>query len=115
MSNLPWLTFFKPTHPYFLNDQEADGMKYYRTEAERDAAALQALANYMGNGEWGDGVSRIHVGVVTGSARPHNIKHRPEDLEDGVDSTGMSWPEGIDMVCDYVVDDQNIRTAVMES
>jgi hypothetical protein len=97
---------FEPSeaHPFFLYDPEGQGVTYYATTAERDAAAEAAIADCLEDGEWWEDTGMICVGVVTHSAQKVDVIRREDvviDLEDGLDGEGRSWPPGIDEMYNY--------------
>lgn len=52
---------------YFLYDPEWHGMKYFRCIEDRDQAAIEAIEGYFDD-EWGENVTSVCVGEVTGIA-----------------------------------------------
>lgn len=53
-----------PDYPFFLFDPEGDGMTYFRTREDRDAAAHDAIQGYLDDG-WSEEVTRVVAGDVT--------------------------------------------------
>lgn len=107
-----WRDWPAETHPYFLYAPNGDGMQFYATREERDAAAeadLTAEREHAREG-WSDDVRLICVGEVTARATKVNVRQKPEreDFEDGeagdeqYEDAMSEWPdECFDTTCDY--------------
>lgn len=100
-------------HPYFLYAPNGDGMQFYATEAERDAAAAEEFKAERETSSiegWSEDVTLICVGQVTARATRVNVQRKPEreDFEDGdegdeqYEDAMSEWPdECFDTTCDY--------------
>lgn len=98
------------THPtseyrFFLFDPEWEGLMFFRSEAERDAAAKEAINAYkdVDNG-WSEEVERLLMGEATHVCTKANVVERPSDEEldeEGCDGEGTYWDPAIELRCDY--------------
>lgn len=87
---------------FFVYDPEGNGMVYYDTMAERDAAAKKAVRESLCDDVWGEWIVNIVAGVVTSSAQKYDEEMRPDDLdEDSCDEEGTYWSSDVDSVCKY--------------
>lgn len=76
---------------FWLYDPEGDGMVYFRSAEERDAAAEDAIQDYVGDG-WSEEVERVAAGEVTHVATQTDRVDRQGALdEDGNDEAGEYW------------------------
>lgn len=94
-----------PEYRFFLFDPEWDGMMFFRSEEERDAAAKEAINAYndVYNG-WSEEVERLLMGEVTRVCTQTNVVERPSDEEldeEGCDGEGTYWDPDIELRCDY--------------
>lgn len=84
-----------PEYPYWLNDPDGDGITFYRTAEDRDAAAAETLDEYKdADGCWTEEVEGVCAGVVTHIAQCKNkVMRPPEDEldEEGCDGEGAYW------------------------
>ena len=90
---------------FFYNDYDGDGMVYFKTEQDRDAAAEEAVQNYLHDG-WSEEVENIVVGTVTGASTRVDVEIRPEDDEldeDNCDEDGSYWDSDWDYKCNYKI------------
>jgi len=100
---------YKPSaeHRYFLYEPEGDGLLFFATEADRDCAARECISEYLSSSDgWGESVTDIFVGTVTGLTQATNLQKRPPDEEldeDGYDEDGTDWSHGFDEICSYKV------------
>ena len=110
------MRWFDPSHPFFLADPENNGITYFDNIEERDAAATRTIAEYLDAGLWGDGVDRIHVGVVTGCAEKVDWVKRPadEDLDDNQSGDGEYWEEGVDEKFNIKIGTTNMAKVVLD-
>lgn len=88
-------------HRFWLFDPEGDGMQFFPTVEERNAASKEAIQAYLDDG-WSEEVGNVIAGEVTHLTTATNVVRRPETLdEDDHDEDGEYWPEGADFKCDY--------------
>jgi hypothetical protein len=89
--------------PFWLYDPEGDGLTFYRTGADRDRAAADAIALYLDTHDgWNEDVERVSGGLVTHHAVQVDREEKPANLDDdNCDDNGDHWPEGFDYKCDY--------------
>lgn len=89
--------------PFWLYDPEGDGLTFYRTGADRDKAASDAIALYLDTHDgWNEDVERVSGGLVTHHAIQVDREEKPANLDDdNCDENGDHWPEGFDYKCDY--------------
>lgn len=95
-----------PEYRFFLFDPEWEGLMFFRSEAERDAAAKEAINAYkdVDNG-WSEEVERLLMGEATHVCTQTNVVKRPpaEELDEegcgGED--GEYWGPDIELRCDY--------------
>jgi hypothetical protein len=81
-------------YPFWLFDPEWEGMMFFRTEEDRDAAAEDAIAGYLDEG-WSEEVEQVCCGVVTHSAQCIDKDMRPDNapLDQDCDcEDGSHWP-----------------------
>lgn len=93
---------------FFLREPEGDGMQYFRSETERDAAAAESVLSYLDGDGWSEEVMTVCVGTITGFAQQCNVQHKPkrEDFEsdDDFEDEMSAWPgEEFDTVCEYKI------------
>lgn len=90
--------------PYFYYDGEGNGFEYFATEAERDAAANEAIQACLDDG-WAEGVEDIIAGKVTHTTKQIDVIHKPEVVdENGYDAVNdMHWVD-YDTVCNYILE-----------
>lgn len=94
----------KPDYPFFLCDPQGEGIRFFRTEAERDEAAKKAILEYVDHGEWASEVEEVFVGIVTGVATATNIERPAGDLdEEGMDENGEWWEEETSFRCYFEI------------
>lgn len=90
-----------PEYRFWVYDPAGDGMIYYKTEADRDAAAQEIIDNYLDD-TWGEEVENVCCGVVTHSVQMTNRRDRPDDLdEEGCDGSRQYWPDDVEYFCNY--------------
>ena len=96
-----------PKYRFFLFDPEPEwvGLMYFKSEAERDAAAKDAINAYkdLDNG-WSEEVEGLCMGEVTHVCTQTNVVNRPlaESLNsDGYDEDGEYWGPDIELRCGY--------------
>ena len=86
---------------FFLNDPDGGGFELFKTKESRDAAAKEAIAEYLQYGEWIDGADLICAGELTHTVEMTGLETRPDEVdEDGLGPDGESWT-GIESRCDY--------------
>jgi len=88
---------------FFLFNPEGDGMQYFSTEYDRDQAARAAINDCLEDDMWSEFTDQIVVGVVTASAKPVNVRHKPAGAmidENGDDEDGVYWGDQ-ERMCDY--------------
>lgn len=88
---------------YFLFDPEDHEFIYFRSAADRDAAAPDSIQRYCEDG-WDETVTRIVAGELTHTCQKTNVVPRPpedEIDEEGCDSEGRYWQESWSYYCDY--------------
>lgn len=80
---------------FWLYDPNGNGMLYYSTPEDRDAAAAEAVAAYLEPGEgWATEVEEVVAGEVTHVAQCLDKQMRPDDLdEEDCDGEGVYWGE----------------------
>ena len=87
----------KPTaeYRYWLHDPEGDGVTYFRDKVERDAAAKEAVAQYLDSDiGWSEDVEYVAIGELTHIVDVPNKKMRPDDLDDEqCDCDGTYWSD----------------------
>lgn len=96
----PWEV--SPNRPFFFYDSEGDGFTYYATEEERDAAAHDAIQDYLDD-DWNESVTNIVAGKLTHTTEQYDVKYKPpahELDEDGLDNEGHCW-DSHDIICNY--------------
>jgi hypothetical protein len=87
---------------FFLYDPEGDGITFYRTIADRDKAAKEAIDRCLDSGEWSEETDRILAGEVTHKATKIDIQYPVGKIdENNEDEEGTYWSNGIDYMCDY--------------
>jgi hypothetical protein len=94
-----------PEYRFFLFDPEWEGMMFFKSEADRAAAAEDAINAYkdLDNG-WSEEVERLCMGEVTHVCTQTNVVERPSDEEldeEGCDGEGTYWDPDIELRCDY--------------
>jgi hypothetical protein len=93
MSELKYKTHPHNDYPYWLFDPCWEGMMFFRTEADRDAAAEEAIAGHLDE-HWSEEIEHVCCGVVTHFAQCLDKTERPEDLdEENCDGEGSYWPD----------------------
>lgn len=80
-----------------------DGISFWETEADRDAAAADLIGEYLQDGEWDEDVTGITAGIATHIATETDRKDRVGKLDDdGYDEAGKYWANtDCDYVCNY--------------
>lgn len=90
---------------FLLYDPEGNGLMFFRSAEERDAAARDVIDMYLDDG-WAEEVSCVFAGEVTHHTVRAGVKMRPkreafdseEAFEDAMDEYGYSeW----DYICNY--------------
>lgn len=95
-------------------------MTYYATKDERDAEAQKAIEAYLdtsGDG-WTEEVEFVAAGELTHFAQVSHEQMRPadEDLdENGLDSDGTPWEEGVEWRGNYTLEPLPHLQAVAEA
>lgn len=95
------------TDRFWLFDPEGDGFQTFATESARDAAAAaaeaaaaEAVKQYLASDGWAEEVELLSVGVITGRARPVDIKRPVGKINDEcVDEDGVYWGDMIGAGC----------------
>jgi hypothetical protein len=88
---------------YWLYDPE-DGVTYYRTQEDRDAAANIAVATYL-DGSWSEDVELVAAGEVTHIVQCLDKVLRPADLdEEGCDGAGDYWADEWEWTGNYTME-----------
>ena len=93
-----------PDYPFFLFDPEGEGITFYRTAEDRDAAAKGAIQEYLADGSWAEEVTGLCAGHVTHIATETNRRDRPPDDEldeEGCDGEGVYWEPEHGWTCNY--------------
>lgn len=89
------------TDRFWLFDPEGDGFQTFATESARDAAAAEAVKQYLASDGWAEEVELLSVGVITGRARPVDIKRPVGKINDEcVDEDGVYWGDMIGAGCE---------------
>lgn len=92
-----------PGYTYFFYHPEGDGLTFYRTAEERDAAAADRIRDYLDD-TWSDEVMGVFAGTVTHVAAEVDRADRPADLDaEGCDGEGEYWPDDCDYKCNYAL------------
>lgn len=80
-----------PEYRHFVYDPLGDGLVFFRSKAERDKFAEDAISLYLED-TWAEEVEQVVAGEVTHHAQCINKEHRPEKLdEEGCDEGGDYW------------------------
>lgn len=88
--------------PFFLYDPEGEGMTFYATAEERDAAAKEVINLFLDGDGWSPEVENVVAGELTLFATEVDRVGRPSDLdEDGNDVNGDYWPPDCEWLCRY--------------
>lgn len=89
-------------HRYFIYDPEGDGLSYFPTAEERDAASKKIIAAYSDHEGWSEEVEQVIAGEVTHKATACYIQQRPATLdENGCDEAGVYWDVEAEIRCNY--------------
>jgi hypothetical protein len=84
-------------HVYGL-DCPYDGTSFYKTAAERDAAAKETIQGHLQEREWSEDVTCIYAFTVTHLTKAVDIIHRQGEIDDD----GEYWPNAdADTMCNY--------------
>jgi hypothetical protein len=83
---------------FFLYDPEGNGLMFFETREERDAAAKEAIPAYAEDGPWAEEVKGVCAGEVTHIATEVDREERPENEEEAEDE---GWPSDVDYRCNY--------------
>jgi hypothetical protein len=87
---------------YFVYDPMYHQFDTYATVEEQMKAAEDVISDCIeDNGEWGGDVTEVVCGVITHQATEHNKKLRPKNLNEGYDEEGQFWPDNIEYICDF--------------
>ena len=93
--------FPNPEFRFFIYHPEGHGFLYFRSAAERDAAAPDVIRDYCDDG-WAEEVEFVVAGEVTHTCQKTNVELRPDKLdEEGYDDNGVYWDQDWDCKCDY--------------
>ena len=93
MTAKDYKTYPHKDYPFWLFDPEWEGMMYFRTEADRDSAAEDAIAGHLDEC-WSEEVGQVACGVVTHFAQCLDKTERPAELdEENCDGEGSHWPD----------------------
>jgi hypothetical protein len=91
-------------HRYFVYDPLENESYFFETEKTRDDFVKKTIIpSYQEDGEWVEPPTGIVVGFLTHIVEEIMSIKRPNDseLEDGVDSNGNYWGDGIEDIVDY--------------
>lgn len=104
-----------PEYRFFLYDPEGNGLLFFRTEKDRDAAAGACIQMCLEGNEWHESVEDILTGYVTGHAVPVGVEFLPlrsefetdEGYQAAQDELAFYEESGCDYRCDYRLADIN--------
>ena len=95
------------TYKFFLYDPLGEGLSFYESSEDRDAAAKEIIPEgYIDPdiGTWDDDVEGIFAGEVTHLIQQTNLINRPADDqldEFNYDDSGEHWPQEWEYKCNY--------------